>query len=122
MTGRSRLGKMSTDIRPYASTEQRMMPTTTTTIVMGRRSARLISHIDCLLNSLKEWFQIALQPGGDQQRTPDIETRHGIFDLSLGQKSLRVGDFGHRSQSVLIALTRQALCFLRRLQLVWGFP
>src|SRR5262252_9273715 len=122
MTGRSRFGKMSTDIRSYASTEQSTRPTTITTIVIGRRRARLISHIDWLFHSLEKWFQIALEPGGDQQRAPDVETRYGILDLGLGQKSLCVGDVGHGCQPVFVSLAGQPLSFLRRLELIRGFP
>src|SRR5215470_4844248 len=45
MTGRFKSGKMSTGMRISARIEHNARPTTTTMIVIGRRIARLMSHI-----------------------------------------------------------------------------
>ena len=76
---------MSTDIRSNARIEHSTMPTTTTTIVTGRRSAMLISHMTRLLSALKEWLQISLEPGGNEQRPPDIQTSDAKVDFRLRQ-------------------------------------
>src|SRR6266545_807149 len=100
MTGRLRLGKISTGIRFNARIEQRATPMTATMTLIGRRMARLISHIllspldRCVGHLLKEWLQVASHSRSPKQRAPNAQSSYRVVDLGLRQKALGFGDFG----------------------------
>src|SRR5574337_1729033 len=111
MTGRLRLGKISTGIRVSARIEDKAMLMTATRIVIGRRIAALMSHIlpspVCRqLQLLQKRLEITLNLRGNQHRPPHTNSGDGIIGLSLGKQSLGFSNLYDRRQAKLVSFPR----------------
>src|SRR5690349_18756468 len=121
MTGRFRLGKISTGIRNNASTASNPTAITTTRTVNGRRRAARISHISVtssgsLSYQVEKRLEVALREGLAQHGAPHGQARQIVFDFGLQEKTLRFGDLHNGCQPSFVSSSGLRLSQLRRLQ------
>src|ERR1700688_4468430 len=106
MTGRFRSGKMSTRMRLTAKTAVRATALTATRMVIGRRRAARMSHMEVTsrlrVHEMQERREIALRHGLRQQRPPDVNPGELILDFGLREEALCVGHFDDARQAGLI--------------------
>src|ERR1035437_2237120 len=125
MTGRSNSGKISIRVRNKARIEVRASATTMTITEIGRLSAARMSHMSLFLLLQNLWLcklrqersEIAASGSNTSQSTPDIQSRHCVIGLGLGQKTLRRCDLHDCRQPGLKTGTLLLLTRTRRSQL-----